>query len=63
MTRYKVQQFEWGFRTYDSNTEQPVEGEIARFDVNMEEAELIEQGGIIEIVDNEVVVTMPEEAE
>jgi len=26
-TRYKVQQFEWGFRMYDSQTEQPAESD------------------------------------
>jgi hypothetical protein len=63
MTRYKVQQFEWGFRTYDSQTEQPVEGAIAEFDVNISEADLIEQGAIIEIVNDEAIVTMIEETE
>lgn len=59
MTRYKLQQFEWGFRMYDSQTKQPVDGEIARYNVNLQEAELIEQGGTIEIVDGEVVVAEP----
>jgi hypothetical protein len=63
MTRYKVQQFDWGFRTYDSQTEEPVEGAIAEFDVNISEADLIEQGGDIEIVNDEVVVIPPEEVE
>lgn len=63
MTRYKLQQFEWGFRTYDSQTEEPVEGAIAEYDVNIAEAELIEQGGDIEIVDGEVIVTASEEVE
>lgn len=62
-TRYKVQQFDWGFRTYDSQTEEPVEGEIARFDVTIAEAELIENGGVIEIVDNKIVVSEPPEEE
>ncbi len=61
MTRYRVQQFEWGFRTYDTQTEEPVEGAIAEFDVNIFEAELIEQGGLIEIINDEAVVTAPEE--
>ena len=63
MTRYKVQQFEWGFRTYDTQTEEPVEGAIAEYDVNLSEAELSEQGAIIEIVDDEAIVTMVEETE
>lgn len=62
-TRYKLQQFEWGFRTYDTQTEEPVEGAIAEYDVNIQEAELIEQGGIIEIIDGEAIVTTPEEVE
>lgn len=59
MTRYKLQQFEWGFRMYDSQTEQPAEGELARYNVNLEEADIIERGGTIEIVDGEVIVTEP----
>jgi hypothetical protein len=58
-TRYRVQQFDWGFRTYDTQTEEPVEGAIAEFDVNMTEAELIEQGGNIEVIDDEAIVTPP----
>ena len=59
-TRFKVQQFQWGFRTYDSYTEEPVdlENEIARFDVNMSEADMIcQDAAIIEVVGNDVVVT------
>ncbi len=59
MTRHRVQQFEWGFRTYDTQTEEPVEGAIAEFDVNLSEAELIEQGGLIEIVEGEAIVSPP----
>ena len=40
-TRFKVQQMWWGFYMYDSQTEQPIEGEVARFDVNLDEADLI----------------------
>ena len=58
-TRYKLQQFEWGFRMYDSQTEEPAEGELARFNVNLQEADIIERGGMIEIVNGEVVVTEP----
>lgn len=60
-TRYKLQQFEWGFRMYDSQTEEPADGELARFEVNLEEAELIENGAKIEVVDGEVVITEQEE--
>ncbi len=63
MTRHRVQQFEWGFRTYDTQTEEPVEGAIAEFDVNLSEAELIEQGGDIQVVEDGVVVMPPEEIE
>lgn len=57
-SRYKVQQFAWGFRTYDSYTEEPVNGEIARFGVNLAEAELIRDGlALVEVVDGELVVT------
>jgi len=61
MTRYKVQQFEWGFRTYDTQTEEPVEGAIAEYDVNIEEAEAVIEGSQIEIIEGEAVVI--EEAE
>ena len=57
-SRYKVQQFAWGFRTYDSYTEEPGGGEIARFSVNLAEAELIRDGlALVEVVDGELVVT------
>lgn len=62
-SRYRTQQFEWGFRTYDTQTEEPVEGAIAEFDVNLQEVELIEQGGNIEIINDEAVVTVPEDIE
>lgn len=61
MTRYKVQQFEWGFRTYDTQTEEPVEGAIAEYDVNIEGAEAVIEGSQIEIIEGEAVVI--EEAE
>lgn len=32
-TRYKLQQFDWGFRCYDSQTEEPIEGELARYEI------------------------------
>lgn len=58
-TRFKVQQFAWGFRTYDSLTEEPDPGEIARFDVNEQKAGWIQDGGQIRVVDGELVVTIP----
>lgn len=54
-TRYKVQQFTWGYRMYDSQTEEPAPGEIARYDVNLAEAELIKDGADIQVIDGEVV--------
>jgi hypothetical protein len=58
MTRYKVQQFDWGFRTYDTQTEEPVEGAIAEFDITDEQADLIAQKGTtIEVVDDNLVIT------
>ena len=56
-SRYKVQQFVWGFRTYDSQTEEPVPGEIARFSVNLAEADMIRRDDVIvEVVDGELVI-------
>lgn len=56
-SRYKVQQFVWGFRTYDSYTEEPVDGEMDRFSVNLEEAQLIrEDRAWLEVVDGELIV-------
>ena len=56
-SRYKVQQFFWGFRTYDSYTEEPVDGETGRFSVNLEEAQLIrEDRAWLEVVDGELIV-------
>ncbi len=68
MTRYVTYQFDWGFATYDRNTEQEVidtvEQEatyLSKFDVNLSEAELIQEGAEIQVVDNEVVVVPQEE--
>lgn len=57
-TRFKVQQFAWGFRTYDSYTEEPDPGEIARFDVNLDEADLIRrEAADLSVIHGELVVT------
>lgn len=57
-SRYKVQQFAWGFRTYDSYTEEPVDGELARFDVNLDEADLIRrEAADLSVIHGELVVT------
>lgn len=60
-TRYKTYELEPGvFGTYDSQTENlPTEFISGPYDVNIEEAELIEQGGNIEIVEGEAIVTPP----
>lgn len=50
-TRYKIQLFEGYFRMYDSQIEQPSEGEIARYEVNLEEAEMIKEGASVEVND------------
>lgn len=58
-----MQQFEWGFRTYDSQTEQPVPGELARFDVNLDEADAIRrEQADLRVVDGELVITVLDEA-
>jgi hypothetical protein len=57
-TRFRTYELAEGvFGTYDSNTE-PMPTEFLRgpFDVNMEEAELIQEGANIFIVDNQAVV-------
>lgn len=53
-TRFKTQQFSWGFRTYDTKTEESVDGSIETFDVLIDDAKIIQDGGAIEIIDNEV---------
>lgn len=62
-TRFKLQQFDWGFRCYDSQTEEPADGEIARYDVNLDEAEMIKDGATVEIRDGEVFVYVEGEIE
>lgn len=62
-TRFKLQQFNGFFRLYDSETEEPADGEIARYDVNMEEAENIENGAMMRIENGDVVVFFPEEGD
>lgn len=58
-SRYKVQQFPGYLRMFDSYTEEPVDvdRELARFSVNLAEAEIIERGNWqMEIVDGDLVV-------
>lgn len=42
---------------YDSQTEEPADGELDRFDVNLEEAELIESGWTPELRGDELWLT------
>jgi hypothetical protein len=58
-SQYKVQQFEWGFRTYDSYTEEPMDGEIARFNVSQQKAEWIKLGGQVRVEGDDLLVTIP----
>lgn len=64
MTRYQLQQFEYGYRMYDTRFEEPEPGEIARFQVNMEEAEKIEGGAPFYVWEGEIVFEyIPEQVE
>lgn len=55
MTRYKTYQFDWGFMTIDSQTEEAPKDYIAGpFNVTIPEAEMIEKGATIEVVDDQV---------
>ncbi len=60
-TRYRTDELEPGvFGTYDSQTEElPTEFISGPYDVNIEEAQIIEQGGNIEIVEGEAIITPP----
>lgn len=60
-TRYKTYELMPGvFGTYDTQTEElPTEFIGGPYDVNIQEAEFIEQGGSIEIVDGEAIVSSP----
>lgn len=60
-TRYKAYELTPGiFGTYDTQTGVlPAEFIGGPYDVNIEEAELIEQGGSIDIVEGEAIVTAP----
>jgi hypothetical protein len=60
-TRYRTYQYDWGFLTIDTQNETAPEGYTAEFQVNMEEAEQIEQGADIQIINDEAVVIPQEE--
>lgn len=62
-TRYQTYQTEFGFITIDTKTESAPEEYVAGpFDVNMAEAELIENGASIERDGDQVVVVPPKVA-
>ncbi len=64
MTRYQLQQFPDYWRMYDTHFEEPKPGEIARFSVNMEEAEKIEGGAPFYVWDGEIIFEyIPEQTE
>lgn len=63
-TRNVTYQFDWGFATFDRNTEQDRIDEIetqnsylAKFDVNMDEREIIDsKKSFLKVVDGELIV-------
>lgn len=64
-TRYRCFQYPWGFCTIDTQNEDTPPGYIAEFQVNLEEAEMIQDGAIIELNDegDDVVVYFEAELE
>lgn len=52
MTRYKVQEFEWGFMTCNVDTDTPPATYIKRCGVNEEEAEQINASGSSDYASN-----------
>lgn len=57
MTRYQTYQTEYGFITIDTQTEQPPEEFVAGpFDNTETEAQVIENGAIIEVVNDSLVI-------
>ena len=63
-TRYRCYQFSWGFMTYDTETETaPESGFIGGpFQVNHDEADMIQEGAMIRLNDegDDVIVYWPE---
>lgn len=56
-TRFQTYETSYGFCTIDTNSEEPPEEYISGpYDVNMSEAELIQDGAGIVIVDGEAIV-------
>lgn len=62
MTRFKTYQMDYGFITIDTQTEQPPEDYIDVFDTTVAEADTIQNGAIIEVEGNGLVIT-PDEHE
>lgn len=67
--RHITYQFNWGFATYDSKTEQEAIAKVEqakeyldKFPVTIDEREVIDQeGSTVEVVRGELVVTPPEQ--
>jgi len=57
---FRLQQYGWGFRLYDVETESPAENEIASYSVTEEQADWIQQGAEIQVIDGVLVVLEPE---
>ena len=60
-TRYRTYQYDWGFITIDTKNEEAPEGWTAEFQVNIPEAELIEEGAKLEVIEEELIITPPDE--
>jgi len=60
---FRLQQYGWGFRLYDVELELPAENEIASYSVTEQQADWIQQGAEIQIIDGVLVVLEPEPVE
>jgi hypothetical protein len=58
---FRLQQYGWGFRLYDVELEEPAENEITSYSVTEEQADWIQQGAEIQIIDGVLVVLEPVE--
>ncbi len=58
MTRHQTYQTEYGFITIDTETEQPPDEFISGpFDVNLDEADQIDQGADLEVTEDGLQIT------
>lgn len=62
-TRHMTYQYDWGFITIDTNYETAPTGYFASFEVNMTEAEFIDEGADLRVVDGELVIVPVSELE